>query len=168
MRGAIGDGASVRRCKGLQAGAIKHRHRRAVVKPHGDAAAIGGKAREEGILATGGGAAAQGLEAAAAAGAVEPQLTIFACGEQAAGGIKLHAVASTAVIAIGRQLLPAPLGPGALARGAIDADAVGTPQGCGEAAAIGRKGQVVHHIRQAGEALEQAAASAIEQVDRLI
>ena len=55
---AIGNGASVRRCKGLQAGAIEQGHRRAVGKPHGDAAAIGGKAREEGILATGGGAAA--------------------------------------------------------------------------------------------------------------
>jgi hypothetical protein len=63
---------------------------------------------------------------------------------------------------IGRHLLPA-----TLARGAIDADAVCTPQGCGEAAAIGREGQVEHHIGQAGEALEQAAAGAIEQVDRL-
>ena len=161
VQAAVADGTGVGRGHGLQAGAIQHRHCRAVVKSHGDAAAIGGKAGGGGILATGGGAAAQGLEAAAGASAVEPQLTVLAGGEQTAGGIKLHAVAGSAVSAIGRHL-----GPGPLVRGAIDADAVGTPQGGGQAAAIGREGQVVHHIRQAGEALEQAAAGAIEQVDR--
>ncbi|MFM9103123.1 MAG: hypothetical protein ACKOPS_18040, partial [Cyanobium sp.] len=52
---AIGDGAGVGRGQGLQAGPIAPRHRRAGRNAPGDAAAIGGTAGKDRILATGGG-----------------------------------------------------------------------------------------------------------------